>query len=100
MFKNAVRHFSYVEKEQKKDRRGKERSRSVCPGSSRWVRTGLAEKGAPLWSHLKGPERPLSQWDEASSCNGTHYAFGILEQCPGPWVTQGQWRFRVKLLLG
>jgi hypothetical protein len=30
----------------------------------------------------------------------SHYTCGILEQYSGPWVTQGPWRFRIKLLLG
>lgn len=66
MFKNAVRHFSYVEKEQ---RRGGEKPECLS-WPSWWVKTGFAKKGALLWGHLRGPERLLSQWAEASSCNG------------------------------
>lgn len=88
MFKTAVRHFSYVEKEQ---RRGREKPKCLS-WPSWWVWTGFAKKEALLWSHLRGPGRLLSQWAEASSYNGITHTCGTLEQHPGPWVTQGQQR--------
>lgn len=50
MFKNAVRHFSYVEKEQKRGEEGKEKREAKVSASrsSKWLRTGLAEKVASL----------------------------------------------------
>lgn len=64
MFKNAVRHFSYVEKEQ---RRGGEKPK--CPGHPGGRGLALLKKGSSL-EPSEGPERLLSQWAEASSCNG------------------------------